>query len=310
MPASDRRSSAPAVCSQTWEALRGDSLGWLLDPQRPNLHWRVLVELVGRPPDSPAVRRARGGANAAEPVASLLAELHPDGEWATDTPTWSPYGGPGWRLIAAVHWGADPEDPRLHAASERLLETAPGEGGLVRPRSDEPDAQLTARALVAMVELGWVKHQRLQEWFAWFDATKGWEHEPTTAVAVLAASCGGLRPALHKRAVEGLGRALENNAGGLARLGHPNLLRTDLAEVFSTFVSDGIEWQAEWRPALQRLQRLQGEKGRWKRSSPIPRSLPAETKQPSKWITLEATKAMLAYAVDAELLRFFPYPPQ
>ena len=56
-----------------WEALTGDPLPWLLDDHRPNLLLRVLVELVGRPAGSPAVLRARGGANAVEPVASLPA---------------------------------------------------------------------------------------------------------------------------------------------------------------------------------------------------------------------------------------------
>ena len=70
-------------CGSGWEALRGDSLAWLLDEARPNLQWRVLVELIGRPLDSPAVRRARGAANGVEPLASLLAELHSDGGWLT-----------------------------------------------------------------------------------------------------------------------------------------------------------------------------------------------------------------------------------
>jgi len=299
------------TCSQTWEALRGDSLGWLLDPERPNLHWRVLVELVGRPAESPAVRRARGGANAAEPVASLLAELHPDGGWATDTPMWSLYGGPGWRLIAAVQWGADPEDPRLHAASERLLEIAPGEGGLVRPRSEEPDPELTARALEAIVELGWGKHRRVQEWFAWFDETADWENDPRVAVAVLTASRGGVRPALEARAVDGLGQTLVASRGNnFTTFGHPNLLRTDLAEILAALSRAGVGWRREWRRLLKKLQGRQDWYGRWSRVSPIPRTLAVnEPEPPSRWITLKATKAMLTYAVDAELPRFFPYPP-
>ena len=298
-----------SACTQGWEALRGDALGWLLDPARPNLHWRVLVELVGRPADSPAVRRARGGANAVEPVASLLAELHPDGEWATTTPMWSVYGGPGWRLMAAVAWGADPEDPRLHAASERLLEDAKGEGGLARRPGENPDPKLTGRALEAMVALGWKGHQRVQEWLAWFEAIEGWEDDSTTAVAVLAASRGGLRPVLEERAVGGLEQVLAADPDKMARLGHPNLNRTDLAEVFSTFASAAVGWRAEWRPALERLQRLQGENGRWKRRSPIPLSFGFTARQPSKWITFKATKALLTYAVEAELPRLFPYPP-
>lgn len=303
--------SQPVVCTQGWEALRGDSLGWLLDPERPNLHWRVLVELVGRPVDSPAVQRARGGAGASEPVASLLADLHPNGEWATAAPMWSPHAGPGWRLIAAVQVGANPEDLRMHAASERLLETAPGDGGLIRPRDDDPDPKLTARALEAMVVLGWAKHQRVQEWFAWFEAMPGWETDPTTAVAVLAASRGGLRSVLEQRAVEGLGRSLVDFSGdNLTTLGHPNLLRTDLAEIFANLAAAGVGFRREWRRQLRKLQNRQGEKGRWARRSPIPKTLSVGAgDNPSRWITLKATKAMLTYAVAAGLPRLFPYPP-
>lgn len=284
-------------------------MAWLLDPARPNLHWRVLVELVGRPADSPAVRRARGGANAVEPVATLLADLHPDGRWATTTPLWSRYGGPGWRLITVVKWGADPEDPRLHAASQRLLEEAPGEGGLSRRVGDHPDHELTARALEAVVVLGWGKHQRVQEWLAWFEEAEGWEEAPVAAVAVVAACGRGLRPVLRQRAVDGLGRWLTAGGGRPVRLGHPNLLRTDVAEVFSALAATEAKWREAWRPALEEMQRVQADRGRWRRSAPVPESLGVESSQPSKWITLASTKAVLAYAVEAKLPRLFPYPP-
>jgi hypothetical protein len=91
-------SSQNSICTQGWEALRGDSLGWLLDETRPNLHWRVLVELIGRPAASPAVRRARDRADSAEPVASLLTKLEADGEWLSRVPLWVPYRGFGWRF--------------------------------------------------------------------------------------------------------------------------------------------------------------------------------------------------------------------
>ncbi len=109
---------------------------WLLDPSRPNLHWRVLSDLIHRPPDSPAVVRARGGADAVDPIAALLEDLKPDGSWVCDAGPWERFSGPGWRLVAAVQWGADPTDPRLHAASLRLLEEAPG-GGAFAEREDE-----------------------------------------------------------------------------------------------------------------------------------------------------------------------------
>lgn len=299
------------ICGQPWEALRGDSLDWLLDAGQPNLHWRVLVEVIGRPLDSPAVRRARGGANAAEPVASLLGDLHPDGTWATHLPTWAPYGGPGWRLIAAVQWGADPDDPRLHAASERLLETVPGEGGLLRPRSTAPDPELTARALQTMVCLGWRRHRRIQEWLAWLDEVPGWEDDPVVATAVLGAVSDELRPSLSERAVDGLGRIMSASRGAnFTTFGHPNLLRTDLAEMLSALAAARAPFDPRWRRCLKKLQHRQDPFGRWSRLAPVPRTLelPAPD-QPSRWVTLRATRAILAYAVAGELPRMFPYPP-
>jgi len=301
-----------AVCTQGWEALGGDTLGWLLDPDRPNLQWRVLVDLVGRPPDSPAVHRARGGANVSEPVASLLAELHPDGGWDTDTPFWSAHEGPGWRLIAAVQWGADLEDPRLHAASEHLLETAPGEGGLESIAGQGPDPVVSARALEALTMLGWGKHARVQEMIAWFEATPDWEDDPSVAVAVLNVGDAADRSTLVERAVLGLGMRLVVSGGNnLTTLGHPNFHRTDLAEIFFSMAKAGVGFESDWSGPLERLQKVQDSSGRWDRisSSPATLGLPAQ-RQPSKWVTLKATRAMLTYAVDACLPRVFPYPPK
>jgi hypothetical protein len=299
------------TCEQGWEALRGDSLAWLLEPTAPNLQWRVLIELVGRPADSPAVERARGGANAATPVASLLEELHPDGTWATGTGRWTRYSGPGWRLIAAVRWGADPGDPRLHAASERLLEETDGRGGVARPGRPEGDIRLTGRLLQAMVDLGWRRHPRVQEWLAWFEASRGWERDPVAAVAVLAASGGGVRPVLVDRAIEGLDRYLCGPLSkGSSTLGHPNLLRTDIAEIYAELAGAEAEWRADWRSGLGRLQRLQDGAGRWARRAPLPVSLRVpEPRQPSGFITLRAMIALLTYAVPAGLPRFFPPKP-
>lgn len=304
-------SSQISTCTQGWEALRGDSLDWLLDPGRPNLHWRVLVELIGRPPASPAVRRARDRADAAEPVASLLHGLESEKEWASKRSLWAPYGGPGWRLIAAVQWGANPDSPRIHAAAERILEIAPGEGGLVRARSDEPDHQLTARALETMVALRWDKHPRVQEWFAWFEATDGWELDPTAAVAVLGAIRDSRRAVLRERAVDGLeGNLVASRGDNFTVFGHPNLLRTDLAEIFANLAAADVGFRRQWRRTLVKLQRRQDENGRWSRLSPVPRTLAVPAPEsPSKWITLKATQALLTYAVTADLPRMFPQPP-
>ena len=309
------------TCADAWESLRGDPLPWLLDPHRPNLHWRVLVELVRRPPESPAVVRARGGSDVVEPVASLIADLHPDGSWAVDVPLWRPYAGPGWRFLAAVQWGANPADPRLQAAAEVLLETAPGEGGFARREGERAIPWLTTRALQGLAELGWCRHPRFQEGLAWLedgDANHpggGWRlvggHSGrgecrATAVALLGAltACGDQRrQVLKRRAVESVVRTIADVAGAPSRLGHPDLGRTDEAELLWALARAGAPLEPVMVRALKRVQQRQMEGGRWRRDVPVPKSLRVPTGgppgDPSRWVTLKCVVALLHYAVEA-----------
>jgi len=319
------------LCGQAWESLRGDPLSWLLDAGRPNLHWKVLEELVLRPVSSPAVLRARGGANAAEPVASLLADLHPDGRWLDDGGFWRPYRGPGWRLVAAVQWGADPTDPRLHAAANELIESAPGDGGFAVRHEGKPVPWFTARVLQALAKLGWCRHPRFQEGLAWLEegaastAHGGWPIEGrrhtgnecvVTAVAVLGtlAVCSEhRRVALSSRAVESVLRSLGGLRRSLMRLGHPCLARTDLAEILWVLARSEVPLTARMVPALAILQRKQGEGGRWRREVPVPSSLPIGGRpragMPSRWVTLKCSVALMRYAVEAKLPRMYPAKP-
>jgi hypothetical protein len=310
------------ACACGWEALRGDSLPWLLDETRPNLHWRVLVELVGRPPASPAVERARGGANACEPIAGLLADLLPDGRWTTDESRWTPYRGPGWRVVAALQWGADPSDPRLHAACDLLLEDESGVGGFA-PRDDgTPSGALTARLLQALAELGYCRHLRFQEALAWLEEDGGsWadaEAAVDVAVPLLASltSCPeSRRHELRERAVSVVVDSLKREGEIQESLEHPKLGGTDLAEALWVLARAGVGYRHEMERALGRLQAMQLEGGRWPRHLPAPESLPLapesrpEEGQPSRWVTLRAVVAMNAFAVDAGLPRLFPERP-
>ena len=299
-----------------WESLRGDPMSWLLDESRPNLHWRVLVEFVRRPPSSPAVIRARGGADAVEPIASLLADLNPDGTWATDVGYWKPYSGPGWRIVAAVQWGADPTDPRLQATAERFLETAAGEGGFARGEGGDPVPWLTARMLHTLVELGWCRHPRFQEGLAWLEEEASFDDAiacGVTAAALLgtlSACPDQRRSALRSRAVDSILRSFVEGRRSLSRLGHPCLGRTDLAEMLWALASADVPFTPEMGPALARLQRRQIEGGRWRRDVPVPESLPVRVDivagKPSQWVSLRCVTALMRYAVDAKLPRMYP----
>jgi hypothetical protein len=304
---------------------------WLLDLSQPNLHWRVLTEVIRRPSDSPAVVRARGGANAIEPVATLLKELMPDGSWASSADLWEKFAGPGWRLLAAVSWGADPSDPRLHAASLRLLEEAPGVGGFAASDGGDSVPWLTARVLQALARLGWCRHSRFQEAVAWLDEAAprsvdgGWigsggDGESVgcgvTPVALLDAltACGATnRKALRDRAVRAVLAAIAGRGDELLLLGYPNFARTDAAEALAVLARAEAGYDPKMLTALTRLQQVQLEGGRWARGDGVPASLPVgdrpTTGEPSRWITLEAVTAILHYAVEAGLPRMFPQKP-
>jgi hypothetical protein len=289
------------------------------------------VELVRRPPGSVAVVRARGGADAVEPVASLIADLNPDGTWAVDVPLWRPYSGPGWRLLAAVQWGANPADPRLQAAAEALLETAPGEGGFARREGGRAVPWLTARALQGLAELGWCRHPRFQEGLAWLEDGEanhpdgGWRvigHHGVvgecsiTAVALLGALTGCAdrpRQVLTGRALESLTKTISSTGAAPTRLGHPCLGRTDEAEILWALARAGIPLEPGMVPALRRVQRRQMEGGRWRREVAVPKSLSVPGaggfSKPSRWVTLRCVVALMSYAVEAELPRMFPKKP-
>lgn len=302
-----------------WEALRADPLPWLLDDEHPNLRWRTLVELVGRDPDSPAVRRARGGANAAEPLASLLAALRPDGSWDVGAADWHRFRGPAWRMVAALDLGADPEDPRLQAAAGRLLEEAVGEGGFAPRAGTDECPVVTARSLQMLCTLGWGRHLRVQEALAWLEekavaAARG-PRGATVAVAALraASECG--REGLQEMAGEWLGRWIAGRSPRRApSYGHPNLATTDELEILWALARAGGSFNDTLRPALGRLQEAADPAGRWWQGCPPPASLPVPEgaepgPRPSRWITLRATEVITAHAVEAELPRRFPLPP-
>ena len=319
------------ICIDAWEALRGDPLPWLLDQRRPNLHWRVLVELVRRPPESPAVVRARGGSDAVEPVASLLEDLHPDGNWAVDGPLWRPYSGPGWLLLAAIQWGANPADPRLQAAAEVLLETAPGEGGFSLREGQGAVPWLTARVLHGLAELGWCRHPRFQEGLAWLEDGDGNHPDGgwlvvgrqsvtgecnVTAVALLGALTARVdrpRQVLRERAVEALVRAIGTQDAVPNRCGHPCLARTDEVELLWALARAGVPLEPVMVRALKRVQQRQMDGGRWRRDVPVPKSLAVPVGfapgSPSRWVTLKSVVALMAYAVEAKLPRMYPAKP-
>jgi len=226
-------------------------------------------------------------------------------------------------MMAAVAWGADSTDPRLNAACDRFLETEHGDGGFAGSTGRPTSAVATARMLQTLGELRFCRHLRFQEALAWFEEEPtAWPDRPrercTTATALLAtlAACPELRrDQLRSRLAEILIADLGETIQSLDELGHPNLQRTDLAEILWALARSGVPYDDRMADPLLRLQRAQMSGGRWPRRYLVPRSLPLEPSpglkvgEASRWITLRATVAMHAYAVEAGLPRLFPTRP-
>jgi hypothetical protein len=239
--------------------------------------------------------------------------------------------GPGWRLVAAVQWGADPSDPRLQAAAQNLIETVPGQGGFAARVKGEVTPWFTGRVLHALAELGWCRHPRFQEGLAWLEDTTastslgGWVIEgrrkqrkeclvtPVALLGILPACSEDRRQTLSSRAIESIMRSLGSLGRGVRRLGHPCLARTDLAEVLWTLARNDVPLRGQVTSALRILQRKQLEQGRWRREAPVPTSLPIDSPpragSPSRWVTLKSVTALMHYAVEAGLPRMFPQKP-
>ncbi|HSJ50269.1 MAG TPA: nitrogen fixation protein NifH [Actinomycetota bacterium] len=114
------------------EALNGDPLPWLLEPDTPAVRHLALRDLLDEPEDSAPMRRARAAAMRGEPIARILDHQAPAGWWERPGAGYGPkYRSTVWSLMFLEQMGADGRDRRIARACEYVLaHTQTSNGGL------------------------------------------------------------------------------------------------------------------------------------------------------------------------------------
>lgn len=109
----------------SWQThLKGDSLTWLLESDNPGIRYLALRDLLDLSPDSPALTAAREQAHTHSPIATVLAEMNPQGYWAEPGPGYLPkYFSSVWALLLLAQLGASAgQDERIQTAIHYMLE--------------------------------------------------------------------------------------------------------------------------------------------------------------------------------------------
>ncbi len=185
------------TATESWrQALHGDPVPWLLDPDTPAVRHATLRWLLEEPADSPKVRRARAAAMRADPIAATLAAQHPDGYWVKPGAGYGPkYTGTVWSLMFLDQVDADPRDRRIQRACAHVLEhtQAPSGGFGWNGTNSGVVHCLHGNLLRALIGFGWLDDERVRaaiEWQARSVTGEGFEPWHRWATSGPGFSCG------------------------------------------------------------------------------------------------------------------------
>ena len=156
------------------DALKGDALSWLLEPESPGVRYLALRDLLDRSMADAELHVARTVAHRDGPIADVLAEMNEAGYWMKPGPGYNPkYRSTVWSVILLAQLGASvDEDPRVALACAYLLDHALTSGGqftLSGAPSGTIDC-LQGNLAWALLELG-CDDPRLEGAFDWMART-------------------------------------------------------------------------------------------------------------------------------------------
>jgi hypothetical protein len=108
-----------------------DALAWLLASDAAGVRYLALRDLLWRPADDPELRAARRAAHTDGPIATILAQMDPEGYWGSPGPGYNPkYRATVWSVLALAQLGASiADDERIGRACAYVLTHALTPGG-------------------------------------------------------------------------------------------------------------------------------------------------------------------------------------
>ncbi len=156
------------------DALKGDSLNWLLEHDDPTVRHAALRWLSGKPETNPAVKEAAVQAHSSGPIADILSRMDPEGWWGKPGGGYGPkYQSGVWSLIMLSQLGASIHaDKRIATACQYYMEHAfatPGQISYNGAPGGTIDC-LHGNMLTALLDLG-VWDERFDKAFEWMART-------------------------------------------------------------------------------------------------------------------------------------------
>ena len=92
------------------DAVNGDPLAWLLEPEMPGVRYLALRDLQDPAPSQDELDEARELAHREGPIAAILEAMNPEGYWVGPGPGYNPkYRSTVWAVIMLAQLGASPD---------------------------------------------------------------------------------------------------------------------------------------------------------------------------------------------------------
>jgi hypothetical protein len=156
-------------------AVNGDSLAWLLEPDsaNPGVRSFALRDLLDRPTDDGEVVAAQAAVMRSGSVPAILDAQHPDGYWQKPGGGYGKYRGTAWQIVFLGELGADPGDARVQRGCAYLLNhTIAANGGFACSNTNNPVPRsvvhcLNGNLLASLIRLGRLDDPRVQQALAW-----------------------------------------------------------------------------------------------------------------------------------------------